>query len=404
MSKVSVIIVNYNVKHYISQCVDSVLLAAEGLDVEIIIVDNHSADGSVPYLRKQYPNVRIMASSHNLGFSRANNIGIKRSNGDFILLLNPDTIIEKDTLRDCLNFMSEHDECGALGVCQRNPDGTRAMESRRGLPTPMTSFYKMSGLTAKFPHSRRFAKYYMSYLPWDEINEIEVISGAFFFGRREAIIKAGMLDEDYFMYGEDIDLSYCVTLEGYKNYFLPINILHYKGESTTKSSFRYVHVFYQAMLIFLSKHFSNMSFFLKLPIQFAIYLKATLALRSTLAYKAKKMLGFGANKRKDTQRYIFVVDKANLDACNTLASDNALDAEFITLSPQHSEELLQQLNHHKFVDKKNFTFIVYDLSVFSFTQILEKFAANPQENVMLGTYNPERNLIITHEECFTSIE
>lgn len=401
---VTVIIVNYNVKHYISQCIDSVLAAAEGMDVEVIVVDNHSSDGSVSFLRKNYPNIRIMASSHNLGFSRANNIGIKRSEGEFILLLNPDTIIEKDTLKECVAFMREHEGCGALGVCQRHPDGTRAMESRRGLPTPMTSFYKMAGLATRFPKNRRFAKYYMSYLSWDEANEIEVISGAFFFGRKEAIVKAGMLDEDYFMYGEDIDLSYCIMQEGYKNWFLPINILHYKGESTVKSSFRYVHVFYQAMLIFISKHFSNMSFFLKLPIQFAIYMKASLALCSTLTHKMRKMLGFSSNKKRDTQRYVFVVDKEHLDTCNSLASDNALEAEFITLQPQHSEDLIQQINHHKFSDKNVSTFIVYDLSVFSFTQILEKFANNSQENVFMGTYNPERNLIITHQECFAELD
>lgn len=401
---VTVIIVNYNVKHYISQCIDSVLMAAEGMDVEIIVVDNHSSDGSVSYLRKNYPNIRIMASSHNLGFSRANNIGIKRSEGEFVLLLNPDTIIEKDTLRECVAFMREHEDCGALGVCQRHPDGTRAMESRRGLPTPMTSFYKMAGLATRFPKNRRLAKYYMSYLPWEESNEIEVISGACFFARKEAIVKAGMLDEDYFMYGEDIDLSYCIMQEGYKNYFLPINILHYKGESTVKSSFRYVHVFYQAMLIFISKHFSNMGFFLKLPIQFAIYMKAGLALCSTLNHKMKKMMGFGTNKKRNTQRYVFVVDKEHLDACNSLASDNALEAEFITLQPQHSEDLIHQINHHKFSDKKVSTFVVYDLSVFSFTQILEKFANNNQDNVYMGTYNPERNLIITHQECFAELE
>ena len=401
---ISVIIVNYNVKYYISQCIDSVLKAADGMEVEIIVVDNHSSDGSISYLRQQYPNIRIMASSHNLGFSRANNIGIKRSEGEFLLLLNPDTIIEKDTLKKCVDFMREHEDCGALGVCQRHPDGSRAMESRRGLPTPMTSFYKIVGLANRFPKSRRFAKYYMSYLSWDEPNEIEVISGAFFFGRREAIIKAGLLDEDYFMYGEDIDLSYCILQEGYKNYFLPANILHYKGESTTKSSFRYVHVFYQAMLIFLSKHFSNLNFFLKLPIQMAIYLKATLALCTTLKEKSKKMLGFGSNRRRATQRYIFVVDKAHLEECSALASDNALEAEFVTLAPQHSEILIQQINHHKFSDKKTSTFIVYDLSIFSFTQILEKFANNCQENVYIGTYNPARKLIITHQECFTALE
>lgn len=399
----SIIIVNYNVKYYIAQCIDSVMQAIDGIDAEIIVVDNHSSDGSVSFLRKNYPNVRIMASSHNLGFSRANNLGIKRAEGEFILLLNPDTIIQKDTLHKCLDFMNEHDNCGALGVCQRHPDGSRAMESRRGLPTPMTSFYKMSGLATRFPNSRRFAKYYMSYLSWDDINEIEVISGAFFFARKDAIMAAGMLDEDYFMYGEDIDLSYCIKQAGYKNYFIPTDILHYKGESTTKSSFRYVHVFYQAMLIFISKHFNSMGFLLRMPIQMAIYLKAGIALCSTLSYKIKKMLGFGGRQKSENLNYIFVVSKENLEACRSLANDNALDAEFITLAPEYSDDLIKQINHHKFQEKKGKSFIVYDLSVFSFSQILNKFATTPYENIFLGTYNPERKLIITHYECFTEI-
>lgn len=400
----SIIIVNYNVKYYIAQCIDSVMQAIDGLDAEIIVVDNHSSDGSVSFLRKNYPNVRIMASSHNLGFSRANNIGIKRAEGEYILLLNPDTIVQKDTLKECIAFMDEHSDCGALGVCQRHPDGSRAMESRRGLPTPMTSFYKMSGLATRFPKSRRFAKYYMSYLSWEEINEIEVISGAFFFARKEAIMAAGMLDEDYFMYGEDIDLSYCIKQAGYKNYFLPLDILHYKGESTTKSSFRYVHVFYQAMLIFMSKHFSSMSMFLRMPIQLAIYMKASIALCSTLSHKIKKMLGFSGSHKNDNLNYIFVVSKDNLESCRTIANDNALDAEFITLAPEHSNDLIKQINHHKFQEKKGHSFIVYDLSVFSFSQILNKFATTPYDNIYLGTYNPERKLIITHFECFTEIE
>lgn len=400
--ELSVIIVNYNVKHYISQCLDSVMLAAEGLDVEIIVVDNHSSDGSVKYLRKNYPNIRIMASSHNLGFSRANNIALRRAQGEFVLLLNPDTVLEQDTLRECLSFMHEHEDCGAVGVCQRHPDGNRAPESRRGLPTPMTSFYKMAGLAARFPKHPKFAKYYMSYLPWDEVAEIDIVSGAFFFGRRSTVEQAGLLDEDYFMYGEDIDLSYCIKKTGKKNYFLPLNILHYKGESTVKSSFRYVHVFYQAMLIFFGKHFAGMNFFLKFPICAAIYFKALMALCSTLGYKTRKMMGFNAKRNNRTRKYYFVVAKDNFDRCLNLANDNALDAEFITLEPKHSEMLLKQINHQKFQQHKVEAFIVYDTSVFTYTDILEKFADSPFSGVFIGTYNPQRDIIITHNDCFTS--
>lgn len=256
--KLSVIIVNYNVKYYLDQCIRSVLHAFEvmqgsanletGADsseengiAELIVVDNHSADGSVDYLeqrypQEQYPMVRFVESSHNLGFARANNIAIRQSRGEYVLLLNPDTIVGEDVLKKCVDFMDVHEDAGAVGVRMLNATGKRAMESRRGLPTPMVSFFKMLGFCNRWPQHRLFGRYYMGYLPWDQPCQIEVVSGAYCMLRRKALDEVGLLDEDFFMYGEDIDLSYRVLKGGYHNYYLPVDILHYKGESTQKSS------------------------------------------------------------------------------------------------------------------------------------------------------------------------
>ena len=240
MPKLTVIIVNYNVKFYVEQCLHSLRKALADVDAEVYVVDNHSHDGSVEYLQERFPQVNIIACMHNYGFAYANNVAIKQSQSQYVLLLNPDTFVAENTIQTMLSFMDEHPQAGGMGVQMLGADGQKAMESRRGLPSPMVSFYKMTGLCARFPQSKRFGKYYLSYLPWDAPAHIEVISGACMMVRREAFDKVGLLDEDYFMYGEDIDLSYRILKAGYENWYLPCQILHYKGESTHKSSFRCV--------------------------------------------------------------------------------------------------------------------------------------------------------------------
>ncbi len=292
MKKLTVVIVSYNVRYYLAQCLRSVLRALEGIDGEVFVVDNHSKDDTVSFIRNKFPEVEMIASNHNLGFARANNLAIRKSHSEYVLLLNPDTIVGESVFREALAFMDKHSDGGALGVRMLQENGEVAKESRRGLPSPKTSFYKMSGLCDKFPKSRRFGQYYMGYLPWDSPAQIEVVSGAFCLLRREAINKVGLLDEDFFMYGEDIDLSYRILKGGYHNYYLPVDILHYKGESTQKSSFRYVHVFYEAMLIFFRKHYGNLGILLSLPIKTAIYAKAFLAMMGMIRDRLSKSLGF----------------------------------------------------------------------------------------------------------------
>ena len=267
--KLTVVIVNYNVRHYLEQCLLSLQKALENLEAEVYVVDNHSKDGSVEYLQPRFPSVTVITSQHNLGFARANNIAIRQAQGEYVLLLNPDTIVAGSTLRECVGFMDAHPQAGGLGVRMHNADGSLAPESRRAIPSPWVSCLKMLGFTKR---------YYMSHLSWDEPGRIEVISGAFFMLRRKALDQVGLLDEDFFMYGEDIDLSYRLLKGGWENWYHPSDIVHFKGESTQKSSFRYVHVFYQAMLIFFRKHYGHQSILFTLPVKLAIYFRAALAL------------------------------------------------------------------------------------------------------------------------------
>ena len=269
MMKLSVVIVNYNVRQYLTACLDSVAIALDGIEGEVFVVDNNSSDDSVDFVSRHYPWVHLINNKENLGFSKANNIAIRQSVGEYVLLLNPDTLVDKETFKGVLQFMDLHPEAGGAGVKMYNGDGTIAPESRRAVPTPFVAARKMLGFTKS---------YYMSYLSWDEAAQIQVVSGAFFMIRRKALEQVGLLDEDFFMYGEDIDLSYRLLKGGWQNWYLPYSIIHYKGQSTKKSDFRYVHVFYQAMLIFFRKHYSHLCLFFTLPVKCAIYFRASLAL------------------------------------------------------------------------------------------------------------------------------
>ena len=288
--KLSVVIVNYNVKHFLVQCLDSVHRAIAGMEADVWVIDNASSDDSIDYARRFFPNVHYVENRENVGFARANNQAIRASEGEYVLLLNPDTIVGETTLHTCVDFLDSHPEAGATGACMLNRDGSFARESRRGLPTPLTAFYKMSGLCSLMPKSHRFGKYYMGYLNRDEANQIEVISGAFMMIRRTTLDAIGLLDEDYFMYGEDIDLSYRILQGGWQNWYVPATLLHYKGESTQKTSARYVHNFYNAMLIFFDKHFRQRYRLAALLIRLAVYGRGAIALVYQMLRRCHKLL------------------------------------------------------------------------------------------------------------------
>lgn len=282
--KLSIIILNYNVKYFLEQALLSVRKAVVGIAAEVIVVDNNSVDGSVAMVREKFPEVILIANKTNPGFAAGNNQGMTIAKGQYILLLNPDTVVEEDTLQKCVDFMDTHPTAGAVGVRMYDGKGNFLPESKRGLPTPAVAFYKMSGLGALFPHSRRFNYYYLGHLNPNEIQEIEVLSGAFMFMRKTMLDKVGLLDEAFFMYGEDIDLSYRIRQGGYKNYYLPTaRIIHYKGESTKRGSLNYVRLFYNAMIIFARKHFlGQQARLFVLGIQAAIYFKAALTVLQNL--------------------------------------------------------------------------------------------------------------------------
>ena len=370
--KLTVVIVSYNVRYYLEQCIASVLKATEGLESQIYVVDNNSKDGTVGFLSHRFGSlIHIVDSNHNLGFARANNIAIRQTESDYVLLLNPDTFVSETSIRQMLDFMDAHPQAGGVGVRMHNSDGTLARESRRGLPTPWVSLLKMFGF------SRR---YYMSDLSWDVPGRIDIMSGACCMLRRKVLDKIGLLDEDFFMYGEDIDLSYRVLKGGYENWYLPVDIVHYKGESTVKTSYRYVHVFYDAMLIFFRKHYGHLSFFVTAPIKLAIYFRAFIALIKMQYTRMRESLGFAHNGHSDTH-YIFVGNKRLQSEGRKLADRKGLTASYC-----------DQLNPDVL---KEGMCVVYNADTLSYAEIISRHASLAKPRVCMGTYSSKTKTLIT---------
>lgn len=326
--KLSIIIVNYNVKHYLEQCLVSVSKALNGIDSEIIVVDNNSSDGSQQMLAQNFSHIQNILNIENFGFSKANNQALKIAKGEYVLLLNPDTLVENNTFLKAIHFMDSHPDAGGLGVKMINGKGEYLPESKRGFPTPATAFFRFSGLARIRSKSKKYNKYHLGNLDPDKTHQIEVLAGAFMFLRKSVLDKIGFLDEAFFMYGEDIDLSYRITKAGFKNYYFPeTRIIHYKGESTKKSSVNYVLVFYKAMLIFANKHFSKKSykslFFL---INTAIYFKAFFALITRFINFTSSNIFYKYSKNK---RIIVVGSEQECNRIQSLLENFRIKSNFI---------------------------------------------------------------------------
>lgn len=398
--KLSIIIVSYNVKHYLLQCLRSVWqsVAHAGIEAEVIVVDNASSDGSVQYINDKfpadlYPHLHLFANSRNIGYGRANNIALRKSHGEYVLYLNPDTLITENTLKDCIAFADQHPELGAIGVKMLKTDGSFALESRRGMPTPWVSFCKMSGLNALFPHSRRFGKYYMRYLDKESTAPIEIVSGAFMMLPRKALERTGAFDEDFFMYGEDIDLSYRQLQAGFTNYYLPTPILHYKGESTQKSSARYVHVFYEAMLIFFEKHYRHYRTLFYLPIRTAIYIRACIALCSQQMRSFYRFTHASA-KRKDP-KYLYFGTAESIRSIEEIVSKWCLNVRYVDVTSLATtpDNLISTFAQDEEI-------VIFDTQHFTSGQILAQMQAS-QHRLQIGTYLPEDGIIICgHQTIF----
>lgn len=276
--QLSVIIVNYNVKHFLEQCLHSVQKAMTGINGEVIVVDNNSSDDSIDYLEPIFSTIRFVRNTENKGFSKACNQGLRLASGEYILFLNPDTIIPEDCFHKCISFFQAHGDAGAIGIKMLDGSGKFLNESKRSFPNPLTSLYKLFGFSKLFPESPVFSKYHLGHLDENESNEVDVLAGAFMMIRKKVLDEVGSFDEIFFMYGEDVDLSYRIQKAGYKNfYFAGSSIIHFKGESTRRGSMNYVRMFYKAMSDFVRKHYggSKAGLYIFL-INLAIWLRAGL--------------------------------------------------------------------------------------------------------------------------------
>ena len=259
--RLSVIIVNYNVRDFLMHALESILKALQEITHEIFVVDNASADGSVELIKKQFPQIKLFPLKSNIGFAAANNLAIKQAAGEFVVLINPDTVVQEDTFKSLLNFMDTHADAGAATCKILNPDGSFSVDSRHSIPTPLTALWKQIGLNRLFPKSKTFGRYNLTYLDENAINTVDAISGSFMFIRRSVFKDVGLFDEDYFMYCEDVDYCYRITRTGWKIYYVPeSSIIHYKGESTKKNNLDYVLNFNKSLYIFYKKHFRKKYF------------------------------------------------------------------------------------------------------------------------------------------------
>ncbi|MEW5785465.1 MAG: glycosyltransferase family 2 protein [Bacillota bacterium] len=249
------IIVNWNGKEFLDRCLQTVFASNFREDFEVIVVDNCSSDNSVALIREKYPRVIVIANSDNVGFARGNNQAIRESRGAYLLLLNPDTEIEPDALQVMVDFMRGQPDCGMAGCRVLNPDGTLQLASRRAIPSIADAVFKLTGISRLFPYSPRFSRYNLTYLPSDQVSPVDAVSGSFLMARRETVDQIGLLDERFFMYGEDLDWCWRSRQAGYQNYYVPgTSIIHYQGQSSAKRPLRTAYYFYQAMSLFYCKH------------------------------------------------------------------------------------------------------------------------------------------------------
>ncbi len=280
--ELTVVIVNYRVKYLLEQTLRAVEQAMQGMTGEVIVVDNLSGDDSIAFSRDRHPRVTYIENQENVGFARANNQAIMQAQGEFTLILNPDTIITPRCLQEGIQWMESHPKCGAIGARMMDANGVFLPESKRSFPTPWVSFCKIFGLSKLFPRSPWFAKYHLRYLSDEKPQCIDILSGAYMLCRTSVLQQLGGFDGDFFMYGEDIDLSYRIVKAGYQNWMLPTPMIHYKGESTHKDSMRYVRIFYDAMLIFYRKHFPRFNVIFYPVVKLGVIVRAGMAMARRL--------------------------------------------------------------------------------------------------------------------------
>lgn len=375
--KISVIIVNYNVKYFVEQCLYAVKAAIGSLEAEIFVIDNHSKDGSIDYLKPRFSEVTFIENKDNPGFAKANNQAIRICNGEYILLLNPDTVIGEDSLRSLCYFMDEHPEAGGIGVKMLDGHGVFLPESKRSFPSPWVSFCKLFGLSKLFPNSPLFARYALRYLNEDKQHKVDVLAGAFMLMRHEALDKVGLLDEAFFMYGEDIDLSYRLVLGGYTNYYLPERILHYKGESTKQGDMKYIKAFYGAMILFFRKYYPHSGWLIGGLISIAVYLKALFDICTT-PFRSKR------KAKIKHRRLLILCRKENFEKIKVVCAKQMPELEFINHWDLDEERVLDAICRRN--QMKGFTDIAICYPDARFEQILLLMDQMPNKKTTYHIY------------------
>jgi GT2 family glycosyltransferase len=290
-------------------------IKAAAIECEIIVIDNNSDDGSIEYLQPKFPYVRFISNNDNIGFSKACNQGYAIAQSEYILFLNPDTILSENTLHRCINFLDRHKDAGAVGPQILDANGRFLPESKRSLPSPSIAFYKLTGIEKIFPTSKIFGKYSLGYLNKDETHEVEILSGAFMMIRKAALDKVGCFDERFFMYGEDIDLCHRLSLAGYKIYYLGnTNLLHFRGKSTKKNTAKYIQYFYNAMILFVEKYYRGLS-----SISIRFFLKSFILSRT--AFSALTIPAPDKNENANAHEIALIGDKTAADQASKIITN-----------------------------------------------------------------------------------
>ena len=389
MIDVSIIIVSYNVRHFLEQCLRSVYASQGQLELEIFVVDNASSDNTLGFLREQFPQaehpeLHLVNNVRNVGFGRANNQALAHAKGRYVLFLNPDTVLTEHTLTDCVTFADSHADMGALGVMQLHSNGEFALESRHGIPTPWRAFCQMSGLSSLFPATKTFDGYHMRFFNNAAAAPIEIASGAFMLIPRGALEEIGGFDERFFMYCEDVDLCYRLLQSGRQNFYLPTPILHYKGASTRRGSFRYVHTFYSAMLIFFNKHYAKSARLMSPLIRLGIYL------RGLISYAGKKLLALRhfLAPRLGTRAERQVYFGRHTSEVKALAKTLGFD---IVCYATDSHDF--KTNENAYAIPPDCVHVIFDLGCFSRDEVLEWFRRSDHRH-HIGMYSPESRTLI----------
>jgi GT2 family glycosyltransferase len=359
--KLSVIILNYNVRYFLEQCILSVQKALEGIDGEIIVVDNASSDDSCEMMKAKFPNIKLIENASNFGFSKGNNIGVAQAKGEYICILNPDTVVTEDTFAKILNSKSQipNSQLGIIGCKLIDGTGNFLPESKRGVPSPWVAFTKIFGL---YKISNYFGKYYAQHLSENQSGNVDILVGAFMMMKRELYHEVGGFDENCFMYSDDIDLSYLVLKTGKFNYYFhDTSVIHYKGESTVRDE-TYMKRFQEAMQFFYNKHFKKSLFF-------DVMMQVGSFVFSLFKKNQQK------NKQQTIDEYV-VFSKAELD---------------LKLSKKIT--YLSDLNQFKNQSKKNIE-IIFDITAFSFTEIITFMQSNRSQNLSFKNYISSSNYLI----------